>query len=115
MRDAAHHVDTAIERCAQQFDGTGAAEITVLREGHQLQVEIGFDPFLHFKQRIDRQQSRIADVDMGADREQPPRHRPVAIAQGALHDRFLGEMGFQLAPEPDAFEQRARLVEPREP
>ena len=90
------------------------AVVAVLREGDELQVDIGRDRLLHVEQRLDREQPVVADIDMGADREQPLADREVAIAERPLHHRLMGEERLELAPERDAFEQRARLVEPRQ-
>ena len=52
------------------------AVVAVLREGDELQVEIGRDPALHLEQRVDGEQPVVADVDMAADGEQALRRRP---------------------------------------
>jgi hypothetical protein len=83
------------------------------RKGDELQVEIRPDPLAHVQQRLDREQARIADIDVRADREQPLRDRPVAIGERALDQRILGQVWLQLRPERDAFEQRAAAVDPR--
>jgi hypothetical protein len=59
------------------------------------------------------EQARIAGVDVGADREQPAAHRPVAVGHRAVDQRLLREQGLQLAPQRDAFEQRARGIDAR--
>ena len=69
---------------------------------------------LHLEQRLDAEQPVVADIDMGADGEQALRHRKVAVAQRPLDHRLMGEERLQLAPQRDALEQRARLVEPRQ-
>ena len=51
---------------------------------------------------------------MAADGEQALRHGKVAIAQRTLGDRLGGEQRLQLAPQCDALEQRAGLVEARQ-
>ena len=60
------------------------------------------------------EQPVVADVDMGADREQAHRHRPVAIGERPLLHRLVRQQRLQLAPERDAFEQRARRVDARQ-
>ena len=90
------------------------AVVAVLREGDELQVEIGRDLRLHLEQRLDGEQPVVADVDMAADREQALRYRQVAVAQRPLDHRLVREERLQLAPERDAFEQRAGLVEARQ-
>ena len=92
----------------------GERKYPVLREGDQLQVEIGLHPVAHMQQRLHREQAVVADIDMRAHREQSLGDREVAVAKSALDHRLLGEQGLELAPERDAFEQRAGLVEARE-
>ena len=85
----------------------------VLREGDELQVDIGRDLLLHVEQRLDRQQPVVAGVDMAADGEQAHRHRPVAIGERAVAHGLMRQQRLQLAPQPDAFEQRARGIDAR--
>jgi hypothetical protein len=110
--NAADHVHAHIERAGQVGKGAGRAQYAILRKGHQLQVKPGSDLFLHVKQGFDRQQARIAHVHVGADRQQALGHRPVAVGEGALHQGFLGELRFELAPQGNAFEQGAALIDP---
>ena len=114
MRDAADYVDAEVERALQVRRGGRRAEIAVLRKGDELQVEIGRDLLLHLEQRFDRQQPVVADVDVRAHRQQTLGDGEVAIAQRAFGDRLVGQQRLQLAPQRDAFEQGARLVEPRQ-
>ena len=114
MRNAADDIDALVERALQVLRRVGRAEIAVLRERDELQVDVGRDLLLHVEQRIDRDEPVVADVDMAADREQALDDREVAVAQRALGDRFRREQRLQLAPQRDAFEQRAGLIEPRE-
>ena len=44
MRNAADHVDALVERALEVLRGVRRAEIAVLREGDELQVDIGRDP-----------------------------------------------------------------------
>src|SRR4051794_4112413 len=53
MRNAADDVDAEIERPGQVGDPARRTEIAVLREGDELQVEIGFDLSLYRQQRLD--------------------------------------------------------------
>ena len=64
--------------------GPGRAVVAVLREGDELEVEIGLDPLSDLEQRLDRDQPVVADVDMAADREQALADGEVAVAQRAL-------------------------------
>ncbi len=102
------------ERALQVVERAGAAQHAVLRKRDQLQVEIRRDAPLHFEQRLDREQARIADVDVRADREQPVRDGPVAILQRALDSASCVSSRLQFAPQRDAFEQRARRVHARQ-
>jgi hypothetical protein len=77
-------------------------------------LEIRRDLTLDLEQRINRQQSIVADVDVAPDREQALRDRKVAIAQRPLDHRLVREHGFQLAPERNALKQRARAIEARQ-
>ena len=114
MRDAADDIDAEVERADCVFARRRRAVEAVLREGDELQVDIGRDLLLHLEQRLDGEQPVVADVDMGADGEQAHRDRPVAIAKRALLHRLMGEQRLQLAPERNAFEQRARDVDARD-
>ena len=115
MRNAADHVDALVERAVEILRGRRRAEIAVLRKRDELQVDIGRDLLLHVEQRIDRGEPIVADIDMAADREQALRDREIAIAQRALGDRLGRQQRLQLAPQRDAFEQGAGLVQPRQP
>ncbi|MNN25578.1 hypothetical protein D3C81_1390560 [compost metagenome] len=105
MRDAAHHVDAHGDRALQIVEGAGTAQDAVLRERHQLQIEIRRHLPLDVEQRFDGQQARVADIDVRADGQQATRHGPVAVLQGAVHQCLLRQLRFQLAPQGDAFEQ----------
>ena len=59
--------------------------------------------------------ARVADVDVRADREQTPAHRPVAIGERPVDQRVDGQQRLELAPQRDAFQQRARRVDARQP
>ena len=112
MRDAADHVDTHIQRPDQIGAGVGAAIQPVLRESDQLQVDIGGDAGPHLDQRLRRAQLVVTDIDMGADRQQPLRHRQIAVAQSPLHHRLDRQQRFQLAPQGDPLQQSARHIQP---
>jgi hypothetical protein len=114
MRDAADDIHPHVERAGQRRLGLGAAVIAVLREGDQLQVDIGRDPFAHLEQRLGGDQARVRDIDMAADRQQALGHRQIAIAQRPFDQRLARQGRTQFAPERDAFKQRARDVHPRQ-
>ena len=115
MRNSADHIDAKIERALEIAGCAGESEIAVLREGHELEIEIGLHPFFHVQQGLDRQQPIVAHIDVAANREQSLRHREIAISKGAFDHRLVGQMGLQLAPKRDALEQRAGDVEARLP
>jgi hypothetical protein len=102
MRDAADHIDAAVERALKVGGGCSRAEIAVLGKCDELQIEIRRDTALDLQQGIDRQQPVIAYVDMAADSEQAHRHGPVAIGERSLDHRLLRQQRFQLGPERDA-------------
>ena len=64
-------------------------------------------------QRFDGEQAVVADVDMAANRKQALRHGEVAIAQRPLGHRLVRQMRLQFAPQRNAFDERAGLVEAR--
>ena len=59
MRDAADNVDAHVERPVEAADAVLGAVVAILREGDELEVDIGFDPLLHFQERFDRHQLRV--------------------------------------------------------
>src|SRR5271169_4015113 len=91
MRNPADDIDAKIERALEIAGCARRTEIAVLRKGDQLEIEIGLHSFLDVEQRLDRQQSVVADVDIAADREQALRHRQIAISKRALRHRLMGE------------------------
>ncbi len=76
---------------------------------------VGAISLFHFQQRVDRQQPVVADIDMATDGKQPLRDGKIAIAERPLLHSFRRQYRLQLAPQRDAFQKRARLVEPRMP
>ena len=115
VRDAAHHVDAHVERARQVGEAVRRAEEPVLREGHQLQVEVGGDDAAHLEQRLRPAERGVGCIDVAADRDEAHRHRPVAIGERPVAHLLDGSGPAQLTPERDAFEQRARGVDPRQP
>jgi hypothetical protein len=114
MRNAADDVHAHRQRLLQELDAVGASQHAVLRERDELQVEVRLDALLDVQQRFHGKQTRVAHVDVRADREQPLGHGPVAVTQRALDDRLLREERLQLSPQRDAFEERAALVHARQ-
>ncbi len=114
MRNAADHIDAQIERALELAHALRIAQYAVLREGHQLHVDVGRDLLLHLQQRFDRQQARVADIDVAANCQQALGHCPVAISHCAIDQRLLRQQGFEFTPQRNAFEQRARLVHARQ-
>ncbi len=112
MRDAADDIDTEIEGAFEILRSRRGTVIAVLREGDELEVDIGGDPLFHVEQGLDGEEAIVADVDMGTDGEQALRDGKVAIAERPLGHRLMGEERLQLAPQANAFEQGAGTVEP---
>ena len=112
MRDAADHIDAHVERAQQVRFGVRTAQQAILRKGDQLQVDVRGHKAADLDQRLGRGQAVVADIDMGADGQQPLCHGQIAIAQGAFHHRLDRQQRLQFAPERDAFQQRARPVQP---
>ena len=115
VRNAADHFDAEVQRALQVVQRTGRAQHAVLRKRNQLQIEVRGDSLLDFQQGLHRQQARIAHVDVGANRQQSLGHRPVAISQRALDDGLESELRLELAPQRDALQQRAALIDARQP
>ena len=112
MRDAADDIDAHVQR-ADHIPSPGLRPIQpVLREGDQLQVQIGRDASLHLQHRLDPAQMVGRGVDMGSDRQQPHADCPVAIGHRPV-DHFVhrGKVA-QLSPQRDSFQQRARGIHP---
>ena len=114
MRDAADHVHAEIEGAQRVRPRRGVAIEAVLREGDELEVEIGPDLLAHLEKRPHPEQPVVAGVHVAADREQAHGDRPVAITERTLHHRVMGHPGLELAPERDAFEQGAGGVDARQ-
>ena len=89
VRNAADDVPH-VQRAFEIVERAPAPEQAVLWKGHQLQIEVGRDPLPDFEQRLDRQQARVADVHMGADREQTLGDRPVTVGERPLDQCLLG-------------------------
>ena len=116
--DSAHHVHAQIQ-CAREVGhvllcALHATQDTVLRKGNELQVEVGGHFSFHFEQCPHCQQARVAHVHVAANGEQAFGNRPVAIRESAFHQGFFGEQGFEFAPQGNAFQQSAALVDARQ-
>ncbi len=90
MRNTAHNIKAHIERTIDQLNRAWRAVITVLREGHELEVNIRLHLFANFDHRGCSEQTRIANIDMAADGKQTLADRQIAIAQSALDHGFNG-------------------------
>jgi len=115
MRDSADDIDAHVEGANGVFTRVGRTVETVLREGDELEVDIGRNLTLDLEQGFHGQQTVVAGIDMGADGEQAHGHRPVAIGKRTLLDGLVGQQRLELPPERNAFEQRARGVDARQP
>ena len=94
VRNAADDLDTQVQRATQVVERTRRAQHTVLREGHQLQVQVRRNAALDLQQRMHGQQPVVANVNMAAYRQQPLRHGPVAVSQRALDQGFVRQQRF---------------------
>ena len=83
MGDAPHHVDPERQGSQEVHLRGGAPIESVLGEGDQLEVHVGRDPAPHVEERLDPDQPVVAHVHVRADGEDAPRHRPVAVGEGA--------------------------------
>ena len=113
VRNTAHHIHAHVQCPFQVVEPALAAQHAVLRKGHQLQVQVRCHALLHIQQGLHRQQAGVAGVHMAADGQQPARHGPVAVLQCALHDGVVRELGLELAPQRNAFEQGAAFIHTR--
>ena len=85
MRDAAHDIHAHVERPDHVVPAVRRPVEPVLREGHELQVDVPRHPPLHLQHRLHAAQVVRRRVHMRPDREKPHRRRPVAIGDGAVH------------------------------
>ena len=113
MRDASDDFDPEVERAFEIARRVRRAEIAVLREGDELQIEIRLHLLPDLDQRLDREQAIVANVDMAADGQQPLRDREIAVAQRPLRHRLVRQMRLELSPERDTLEQRAGDIQSR--
>ena len=90
--------------------GLGAEE-AVLGEGDELEVEVGGDLGADVEEGLDAEEAVVAGVDVAADGEEAHGDGPVAVGQRAVADFLDGGDLAELAPEGDAFEQRAGGVD----
>ena len=95
-------------RRAQGLLRRSASESSRPGERHQLQVEVGLHLAFDLDERLDRNEPVVADVDMAAHRQQPLRHREIAISQRPLGHRLMRQQRLQLAPQRNALQQSAR-------
>ena len=93
--NTAHHIHTPVQRALERVHvllRPGLApQYAVLRKRDHLHIHIRCDAAFHFEQRVHGQQARVAHIHVRADGQQAFGHGPVAIRQGAFHQRLLGE------------------------
>ena len=111
MRNAADDVEAHIERAVDEIDRARRTVVTILREGHELQIDVRLHLLAHFDHRFSSEKARIADIDMAANGQQALRNGQIAITQRALDHGFNGQHRLQFAPERDAFKKRTGTVE----
>jgi hypothetical protein len=114
MRNATDDLDAKIERPDGVLPRCRRPVQPVLRECHQLQVDVVRDLFFDFEQGLDRQQPVVADIDMGTDGKQAHRSGPVAIGKRPFLHRFMGQKRLEFPPQADPLEQRSRGIDPRQ-
>ena len=87
---ANHYAASEIEGPFKVPRSSRRAEVAVLGEGDELQVEVWLHLLLHLEQRLDREKAVVADIDMATHGKQALRDREIAIAQRSLGDRLMG-------------------------
>ena len=119
VRNATNDINAHIERSLQVFQmlerAVTPSQQAILRESHQLQIKIRRDNALDFEQCLNGQQTRIAYIDMTADRQQSFAHSPIAIRQCTLDQRLLRQQRFKFAPQRNALKQSTRLIDSWQP
>jgi len=113
VRNAPDDIDAQVQRALEVVQPARCAQHAILRKSHQLQIDIRRHALLHIEHRFDRQQAGVTGVHMAADGQQATRHRPVTVGQGALDQGLMRQLGFEFAPERNAFEQGAAFVDTR--
>ena len=115
MRNATHHVNAHVERRREGAFGLGPAQVAVLGEGDELEIDLVAHQLAHLEQRLDRLQIRVADVDVAANDQRPAGDRPAAQLERPVPDRVVRQRRLQLRPELDALQQGAGAVHARHP
>jgi len=113
MRDAADNVDAHVERRDEVLFGICRAVKAILREGDKLQIYVIPDLLADFQQPFDAGQAVVADINMGADRQEALRNGKIAVFQGALNNGLDGQDFLEFPPKRNSFEQRAAAVHAR--
>ena len=93
----------------------GRPVVAVLWKCDQLKGDIGRYPLTHLNQGFGRHQARVGSIDMAADEQQALRYGEIAVAQGTIDQRLLGQKRPQLAPERNALKQGAGHIHSRKP
>jgi hypothetical protein len=78
-----------------------------LWKSDELQLKVGLDARFHMQEGLDREQAWVAHIDVRSDGQQALRDGPIAVGHGPLHNGLLRELGFEFAPQGNAFEQGA--------
>ena len=109
--DAADDVDAQVEGAGEVGEAGRGAEEAVLREGDELEVEVGGDLGADVEQGLDAEEAVVGGVDVAADGEEAHGDGPVAVGERAVADFLDGGDLAELAPEGDAFEEGAGGVD----
>jgi hypothetical protein len=108
--DAADDVAAQAHRLAHELLAIREAEDPVLREGDQAQVDDVGHLGLELEEGLERDEVRVADVDVAADEARALGDFPAdRLARSGL-DVLVGQRGLALGPGLDALDQRAGLV-----
>ena len=112
VRDAADAVDAEPDRALEPLLITVAPIDAVLRERRDLDRAQLSELVPHTQQAAHHRLVLSGDVGVRADEERALRSRPAHDLGRPVEDVLLGQRRLQLAPDVNAFDQRAALVEP---
>jgi hypothetical protein len=115
VRDPADHVAPESHRLAHQALAVGERQDPVLGEGDESEVDDVGDLVAELEERPERDEVRVAHVDVAADEPGPLSDLPEDGFAGPRLDVLVGQERLPLGPREDALDQGARFVVPRLP